>query len=70
MPDLVPARIPARAPAAETSWQGVPAQMTRTGVVLGQFTMVMSPRFGALGYRWARTFAADCFCGLPFFGGS
>lgn len=59
--ERVPSRIPARRPAPETSWQGVPPSMISTGSTLYQSIWVMSPRLGTSGQRCASTFAADCF---------
>lgn len=58
IPDLVPCRRPARAPAADTSWHGNPAHSTSTGSICDQSTAVMSPRFGTPGKRCARIFDA------------
>ena len=62
-PERVPSAIPARRPAAETSWQGKPA--VRTSIrpycasTCTQSTAVMSPRLGTLGQWWARMRAAS-----------
>ena len=77
-PERVPSLIPARRPAAETSWQGNPPHKTSTGTSSSgtislyacQFTAVISPRFGASGKRYSKTFDAagsisNCHTTLP-----
>jgi hypothetical protein len=48
-PERVPARIPRRCPAWDTSWQGLPPQITSTGGTAAQSMPVTSPRFGTPG---------------------
>lgn len=59
-PVLVPARSPARAPAAETSWHGKPAvsKSTEKAYLLLQSILVRSPRLGTSGNRCFRIFEA------------
>lgn len=52
--ERVPSFIPARRPAADKSWQGVPPQSTSTGVTSFQSSAVMSPMFGASWNRCSR----------------
>lgn len=56
--DRVPSVIPARRPASDTSWQGVPPQMMSTVGTVCHDTVVMSPRFGMSGQRWAASLQA------------
>ena len=42
-PERVPALMPLRAPAMDTSWQGEPPQITSTGSTCDQSTAVTSP---------------------------
>ena len=48
-PALVPGFMPARLPAADTSWQGEPPAIMSTGSTVVQAIWVMSPRFGVSG---------------------
>ena len=56
--DRVPSVIPARLPAVLRSVQGEPPAMMSTGSTSAQLMVVMSPRFGASGNRWASTLHA------------
>ena len=56
--ERVPSVIPARRPALDKSWQGLPPAMMSTGSTVDQSIVVMSPRFGASGNRWASTLHA------------
>lgn len=53
--ERVPSRIPAIRPALLMSWHGEPPAMMSTGGTVCQSMVVMSPRFGTPGKRWART---------------
>jgi hypothetical protein len=48
-PERVPALMPSRLPAADTSWHGLPPVSTSTGSTADQSTAVMSPRLGTSG---------------------
>jgi hypothetical protein len=52
--ERVPSVMPARRPAWDRSWHGVPPLMMFTGSIAAQSIFVMSPRLGMWGYRWAR----------------
>jgi hypothetical protein len=51
--DRVPSVIPARFPACDRSWQGVPPVRMSTGSTVDQSTLVMSPTLGTPGNRCA-----------------
>ena len=53
--DLVPSDMPARAPATDTSWHGLPPAIMSTGSTEPQSIVVTSPRFGTSGNLWAST---------------
>ena len=57
-PERVPSLMPARLPAALTSWQGNPPHNTSTGSTLAQSISVMLPKFGTPGNLCASTFDA------------
>ncbi len=57
-PERVPSLMPARLPAADTSWHGKPPHRMSTGSTVAQSISVTLPRFGTSGQRCANTFDA------------
>lgn len=54
--ERVPSVMPARLPACDRSWQGLPpAMMSTCPRRAAQSILVTSPRLGAFGNRWAST---------------
>lgn len=51
--------MPLRRPAHEAGWHGQPAVRMSTGSAAAQSAVLMSPRLGTSGYRYARIFAAS-----------
>lgn len=56
-PERVPGFKPAFLPAVLTSWQGNPPMRMSMGSTSCQSMAVMSPRFGASGQWWAKSWA-------------
>jgi hypothetical protein len=53
-PERFPSRRPSLAPAQDTSVHGKPMHMTSTAAMTAQFVLLMSPKLGTPGKRWAR----------------